>query len=1227
MAAGLAAMAVAVTLGTGSVAASGGDGRAGAVSAGTVSAGTVASVVGGIGVGPAGSVAQSPYFATHFEGVGIGGGTGNWLYVADFANNVVRRVNLAGGTEVVVAGNGLKGYTAHAENPPGVTRYDGQPATQVSLNSVAGLAVDARGDLYIADQENHAVEEVAAVTGLQWPGSGVTGPTSETEMHAGDIYTVAGGEPFRPAATGPPYCSGEFDGVGDGCQADTSYLGDPTDLAFDQAGNLYVSDQFSGQVQVVLARSCGVAGGPSCPFDTLSPAAPPYSGAAPTHLPADHVYDVLGCPPPLPGKSGSKAACWTTPPPSCQPSSANTTSDNGTPANEALVPCPQGITFAPTGALVVGEDLNVGAAVVEVPSASCSSTATGGCPYGLTGPVNAGEVYTVAGDRSYQTQGTYATTSATCTTQTGALDVGVGCPALDINLTDPVSQLVAAAGTLLTVNYYDDVIEAVSATNGKVSLVGGVGPSGSGCRSTPVLGSGCTSLDVAFHLPTGLAALTSGTLVVTDGGTVRTIADAVASAAPGLVGSVAGTGYSGLFENVFGASAEPVPVGAAGFSGDAPHALRAGQVELNGPQGVAFDARGDLFIADTANDRVREIPARSGRQYGQTMVAGDSYTIAGTGQQGIDDAGACGTAADDLGDGCPGYLAEVGRPSAVAVDATGNVFIADTGDNRIREVASATGPQYGQSMQVGRIYTVAGATASTLCPVSTPARTDGFGDGCPAGHATLSSPRGVAVAATRRLYIADTGDFMVRTVDPVTDTITDLAGTPSSTGRWQFSGTSPTGVGIGQPQDVAVDGSGNVVFTTDQGTFTLPVDRPWSNGHGAVLEVPGANGTQFGEAMQADRLYTVAGSDGVTCASPATPGGNDGLNDGCPGRSAPLRSPDGLTVGPTGSLFVADAGDEVVRELSETTGEITLVAGVPPSEVSASNQICIQTTPPAGQRIYPPPACQVTSGPGALPGDLGSARQASLVAVGYLPSTSRTPPVITQSDLPDICPAGGPSTQGQAPGAACGVAVDPLGDLFVADTAVNRIREVAAVSAPSTPSTVVASAGTVGGTADVSWSPVVGFAGSPPTGYTVTTLPQGTSVTVPGNDLSAEISGLAPGQAYTFTVAAANAGETGPPSAPSDQVTPAPPPSPRATGYDLVASDGGIFSFGAARFYGSTGSITLNQPIVGMAATPTGGGYWLVASDGGIFSFGAARFYGSTGSITLNKPIVGMAPA
>ncbi len=83
--------------------------------------------------------------------------------------------------------------------------------------------------------------------------------------------------------------------------------------------------------------------------------------------------------------------------------------------------------------------------------------------------------------------------------------------------------------------------------------------------------------------------------------------------------------------------------------------------------------------------------------------------------------------------------------------------------------------------------------------------------------------------------------------------------------------------------------------------------------------------------------------------------------------------------------------------------------------------------------------------------------------------------------------------------------------------------------------------------------------------------------------------------------------------------------TPDGKGYWLVAADGGIFTFGDAAFYGSTGGMTLNRPIVGMASTPDGQGYWLVAADGGIFSFGDATFEGSAGAIKLNQPIVGMA--
>jgi hypothetical protein len=84
--------------------------------------------------------------------------------------------------------------------------------------------------------------------------------------------------------------------------------------------------------------------------------------------------------------------------------------------------------------------------------------------------------------------------------------------------------------------------------------------------------------------------------------------------------------------------------------------------------------------------------------------------------------------------------------------------------------------------------------------------------------------------------------------------------------------------------------------------------------------------------------------------------------------------------------------------------------------------------------------------------------------------------------------------------------------------------------------------------------------------------------------------------------------------------------TPSGSGYWLVGSDGGVFSFGDAQFHGSASTLPLRAPVVGMASTPDGGGYWLVASDGGVFSYGDARFYGSAADLALNAPIVGVAP-
>ena len=176
---------------------------------------------------------------------------------------------------------------------------------------------------------------------------------------------------------------------------------------------------------------------------------------------------------------------------------------------------------------------------------------------------------------------------------------------------------------------------------------------------------------------------------------------------------------------------------------------------------------------------------------------------------------------------------------------------------------------------------------------------------------------------------------------------------------------------------------------------------------------------------------------------------------------------------------------------------------------------------------------------------------------------------------------------------------------------------------PGPPTGLVATAGPQSATVSFAAPAIVG--GRQITNYTVTAtdLVDGArgGQTASGLQSPLTVPGLMAGDRYEFTVRATNSLGTGPPSALSNPVV----PTLAIKGYWLVASDGGIFTYGGASFYGSAGSLHLNQPVVGMAATPDGKGYWLVASDGGIFAFGDAHFYGSTGSLHLNQPVVGMA--
>ena len=148
----------------------------------------------------------------------------------------------------------------------------------------------------------------------------------------------------------------------------------------------------------------------------------------------------------------------------------------------------------------------------------------------------------------------------------------------------------------------------------------------------------------------------------------------------------------------------------------------------------------------------------------------------------------------------------------------------------------------------------------------------------------------------------------------------------------------------------------------------------------------------------------------------------------------------------------------------------------------------------------------------------------------------------------------------------------------------------------------VSNTGSTAGTASLIVTPAVGTHVFKATWSGTTTVPANTSNSV------------------SLTV---NPAPPTPPAPPAPPTPPAPPAT--SSGYHLVASNGSVYSYGTAPFYGSMGGKTLNKPIVGTATTPGDGGYWLVASDGGIFAFGDAQFYGSMGGQPLNQPIVGIA--
>jgi sugar lactone lactonase YvrE len=340
------------------------------------------------------------------------------------------------------------------------------------------------------------------------------------------------------------------------------------------------------------------------------------------------------------------------------------------------------------------------------------------------------------------------------------------------------------------------------------------------------------------------------------------------------------------------------------YSGDSGLATNA---SLNGPCGVAVDASGNLFIADTWNNVIRKVD--NNRIENNGMIT----TVAGNGNYGYSGDGGLATNAS-LSLSLYGGSANSLGLGVVALDASGNLFIADTENSRIREVDPygiiATVVGNGNFGYSGDGF---GATCASLywpCGVAVDGSgnlfiadgennrirkvdtngiittvagngTDGYsGDGSPATSASLSNPSGVAVDAFDNLFIADTGNIRIRKVD-TNLIITTVAGGGSNKGvdyngpatNASLAGPYPYG-----PSGVAVDASDNL-FIADTGNNVIRKVDP--------------NGI----------ITTVAG------------GGNGGIDYNGPATDASLSYPEGVGVDASGNLFIADSGNNVIREV------------------------------------------------------------------------------------------------------------------------------------------------------------------------------------------------------------------------------------------------------------------------------------------------------------------------
>ncbi len=802
---------------------------------------------------------------------GVAVDTAGNVFIADSGSGSdrIREVNATTHLISTVAGTGGPGYS-----------QDGVAATTAALNDPNGIAVDAAGNLFIADSWNGWVREVNATTHL--------------------ISTVAG---VRVTTLGQRATST----IGDGGPAIQAGLIIPTSVAIDASGNLYISDYADNRIREVT-NGIPVDVTPGAPMVNLLDPSGPYTGN-----PFSASANVLAIGNlPVDGSTTFTYYSGNTvngPGTATAPTNVGTytvvgafTSSDPNFANTTSAPLTFSITPAVTTTSVSATLLSAGFGQSETLTATVSSAAgipNAGTVTLMTGALQLGTAPVINGQAAFNTTalpaGTHIITasysgdganfgadnstiqaSAVINTVAGNGAYGYdgdGSAATSAQVNGPDSVALDAAGDLFIADALNNRVREINATTHLISTVAGTGTAGFN-------GDGITATSAELFDPTNVFVDAAGNLFISDTGNerVREI-----NATTHLISTIAGTGVQG-------------------YNGDG---IAATTAELSNPLGITVDSSGNVFIADTQNNRVREV----------NSVTHKISTVAGTGT------------AYYWGDGGPATAAFLNHPTDVVLDAAGDLFIADAMNNEIREVNATT--QY--------ITTVAGNYS-----------TSHQGDGVAATATQLNYPVAIAVDAAGDIFIADTNDSRVREVNAVTQLITTIAGSSTYGDDGGGNGVAATATGLASPTGVAVDAAGNVYIADTQDNQVREVNASTQlintvagtgnesyNGDGiaatsAEVRPNSVAVDALGDIFIADPISHMVREVNATTHLISTVAGTGiaGYNgDGIAATAAELDAPIGVALDSAGDIFIADQNFRI-REVNAVTHLISTVAGV-----------------------------------------------------------------------------------------------------------------------------------------------------------------------------------------------------------------------------------------------------------------------------------------------------------